>query len=121
VNCANGCLLGDIGGARLPSKSTLQSYGELVDAAGLQDVVMHLVQQATAPSRQPEWSEPVTVETVFLGSTANRVGHALPCRLGTAARWRTHLGVRTLVKAILLIRNAGPLVFKLAGNRLGLN
>jgi hypothetical protein len=96
------CLLGEVGGARIPSKSTLQNYGELVDAAGLRDVVMHLVQQATEPSRQPEWNEPVTVETVFLDSTAIELDIHYP------VDWvLLRDGVRTLVQAILLIRHAG--------------
>ena len=94
--------LGEVGGVRLPRQGTLQNYGELVDAAGLRDVVMHLVQQATEPSRQPEWNEPVTVETVLLDSTAIELDIHYP------VDWvLLRDGVRTLVKAILLIRHAG--------------
>ena len=54
------------------------------------------------PARQPEWNEPVTVETVFLDSTAIELDIHYP------VDWvLLRDGVRTLVQAILLIRHAG--------------
>ena len=96
------CRLGQVGGTRIPSKSTLQNYSELVEAEGLREVVMNLVQRAIAAPQQAEWTEPVSVETVFLDSTAVELDIHYP------VDWvLLRDGVRTLVKAMILIRKEG--------------
>ena len=41
-----------------------------MEAEGLREVVMNLLQRAIAAPQEAEWIEPVWVETVFLDSTA---------------------------------------------------
>ena len=96
------CRVGQLGAARIPSKSSLQNYSELVEADALREVVMHLVQKSSEPARQAEWTEPVSVETVFLDSTAVELDIHHP------VDWvLLRDGVRTLVKAMILIRKQG--------------
>ena len=74
----------------------------MVEADGLRDVVLQLVQTAIAAPQQAEWTEPVSVETVFLDSTAVELDIHYP------VDWvLLRDGVRTLVKAMILIRNKG--------------
>ena len=63
---------------------------------------MHLVQKSSEPARQAEWTEPVSVETVFLDSTAVEldIHHPVDWVLLRDA-------TRTLMKATLCIRRAG--------------
>jgi len=96
------CRVGQVGAARIPSKSSLQNYSELVEADALREVVMHLVQKSSEPGRSAEWTEPVSVETVFLDSTAVELDIHHP------VDWvLLRDGVRTLVKAMILIRKQG--------------
>ena len=74
----------------------------MVEAQGLREVVMNLVQRAIAAPQQAEWTEPVSVETVFLDSTAVELDIHYP------VDWvLLRDGVRTLVKAMILIRKEG--------------
>ena len=74
----------------------------MVEADALREVVMQLVQKSSEPARQAEWTEPVSVETVFLDSTAVELDIHYP------VDWvLLRDGVRTLVKAMILIRREG--------------
>jgi hypothetical protein len=96
------CRIGQAGGTRVPSKSSLQSYSEMIDASGLRQVVMALVQSASSEARQGEWIEPVTVDTAFVDTTAVKLDIHHP------VDWvLLRDGVRTLVKAIELVRKEG--------------
>ena len=96
------CRLSHMGGVRVPSKSRLQDYSELVDASGLREVVMTLIRSASSETRQSEWSEPVSVDTVFVDSTAVKLDIHHP------VDWvLLRDGVRTLIQAIERIRKQG--------------
>lgn len=96
------CRLSQMGGVRVPSKSRLQDYSALVDASGLREVVMTLIRSASSETRQSEWSEPVSVDTVFVDSTAVKLDIHHP------VDWvLLRDGVRTLIQAIERIRKQG--------------
>ena len=96
------CRLGRLDVIRVPGKSQLQRYQEMVDESELRQVVDGLLETAAEPASPLELAEPVDLETQFLDSTCG------PLNIHYPVDWVLLRDAgRTLLKATLLIRKRG--------------
>jgi hypothetical protein len=96
------CRLSRLVTVQIPGKSQLQRYQEMVDESGLREVVGTLLESAANPDAPLELAEPVELETQLLDSTSVELNIHYP------TDWvLLRDGVRTLMKAIMLIRRHG--------------
>lgn len=96
------CRLSRLEQVRIPGKSQLQLYQEMVNEAELREVVNALMDSAAGKDSPLELEESVDLETQFLDSTCVRLNIHYP------TDWvLLRDAVRTLMKATLLIRRRG--------------
>lgn len=116
------CRLSRLGGVRIPGKSQLQRYAEMVEESDLREVVWALLESAGAKDRSLELDQELDLETQFLDSTCVKLNIHYP------TDWvLLRDTVRTLMKATVLIRKQGlkvrmqePAVFQKQMNRLAM-
>jgi hypothetical protein len=116
------CRLGRLEAIRIPGKSQLQLYQEMVSESELREVVNRLLEAAGGKDSPLEWEEALDLETQFLDSTCIRLNIHYP------TDWvLLRDAVRTLRKATMLIRKRGlkvrmkePEVFLRRMNRLSM-
>jgi hypothetical protein len=116
------CRLGRLDAVRIPGKSQLQLYQEMVKESELREVVSSLVDAAAEKDSPLELEEPLDLETQFLDSTCVKLNIHYP------TDWvLLRDAVRTLMKATLLIRKRDlkarmkePQVFLKRMNRLSM-
>lgn len=96
------CRLSRLGAVQIPGKSHLQRYQEIVDESGLREVVGTLLESAASLDGELELAETVELQTQFLDSTCVELNIHYP------TDWvLLRDGVRTLMKATMLIRKHG--------------
>ena len=116
------CRLGRLDRVRIPGKSQLQLYQEMVNESELRAVVNSLMDSAAEKDSPLELEEALDLETQFLDSTCVRLNIHYP------TDWvLLRDAVRTLMKATILIRRRGlrvrmkePEVFLKRMNRLSM-
>jgi hypothetical protein len=116
------CRLGRLDAVRIPGKSQLQLYQEMVSESELREVVNSLMDSAAQNDSPLELEEPLELETQFLDSTCVELNIHYP------TDWvLLRDAVRTLMKATMLIRKRGlkvrmkePKVFLRRMNRLSM-
>jgi hypothetical protein len=96
------CRLSRLGEVRIPSKSHLQRYQEMVEESGLREVVGTLLESAASAEGRLGLEHSVELETQFLDSTC------VELHIHHPTDWvLLRDGVRTLMKATVLIRKRG--------------
>ena len=96
------CLVDAIDQVRVPSKSELQRFAHWLPTAEMRAIIDRLLQGAIAKPQKLGLKEALDLEAYFLDSTCLRANIHFP------ADWvLLRDGVRTLMKATLLIREAG--------------
>ena len=96
------CAVDAVDAVRVPSKSELQRFAHWLPAAAMREVLDGLLRQAIGHSRKLELKEALDLEAYFLDSTCLKADIHFP------TDWvLLRDGVRTLMKATLLIRKAG--------------
>jgi hypothetical protein len=96
------CRLSRLDQVRVPGKSQLQLYQEMVSQSELRDVVSSLMDSAAEKDSPLELEEPLDLETQFLDSTCVELNIHHP------TDWvLLRDAVRTLMKATMLIRKRG--------------
>ena len=116
------CRLGRLDAVRIPGKSQLQLYQEMVNESELREVVNTLLDTAAEKDSRLELEEGLDLQTQFLDSTCIRLNIHYP------TDWvLLRDAVRTLMKATRLIRKRGlkvrmkePEVFLRRMNRLAM-
>jgi hypothetical protein len=116
------CRLSRLDAVRIPGKSQLQLYQEMVNESELREVVNSLMDSAAEKNSPLELEEPLDLETQFLDSTCVELNIHYP------TDWvLLRDAVRTLMKATTLIRKRGlkvrmkePGVFLRRMNRLSM-
>ena len=116
------CRLSRVGPVRIPGKSQLQLYQEMVRESELREVVNRLMEEAAEKDSALELEDCLDLETQFLDSTCVKLNVHYP------TDWvLLRDAVRTLVKATILIRQRGlkvrmkePEVFLRRMNRLSM-
>ncbi len=116
------CRLGRLDAVRIPGKSQLQLYQEMVSESELREVVNSLLDTAAEKDSRLELEEALDLQTQFLDSTCIRLNIHYP------TDWvLLRDAVRTLMKATRLIRKRGlkvrmkePEVFLKRMNRLSM-
>jgi len=116
------CRLGRLEAVRIPGKSQLQLYQEMVSESELREVVSSLMDSAAENDSPLELEESLDLETQFLDSTC------VELNIHYATDWvLLRDAVRTLMKAAVLIRKRGlkarmkePEVFLKRMNRLSM-
>jgi IS5 family transposase len=96
------CLIDALDQVRVPSKSELQRFAHWLPAAQMRSVLDRLLRGALGQPKKLGLKEALNLEEYFLDSTALKANIHFP------TDWvLLRDGVRTLMKAILLIRKAG--------------
>lgn len=96
------CLVDAVDQIRVPSKSELQRFAHWLPAGQMRSIVHHLLRSAVDHPRQLRLPEGLELEEYFLDSTCLKANVHFP------VDWvLLRDGVRTLMKATLLIRKAG--------------
>ncbi|MGK2962317.1 MAG: hypothetical protein ACSLFK_09260 [Gemmatimonadaceae bacterium] len=96
------CLVDALDQVRVPSKSELQRFAHWLPAKPMREVMDGLLKGAVAQPRKLGLKEALAVEEYFLDSTCLKANLHFPTDWGLLRD-----GVRTLMKATLLIRKAG--------------
>jgi hypothetical protein len=116
------CRLGRLDAVRIPGKSQLQLYPEMVNEPALRAVVSSRMDSSAGKDSPLELEEPLDLETQFLDSTCVELN--IHYRTGWVL---LRDAVRTLLKATMLIRKRGlkvrmkePRVFLRCLNRLSM-
>lgn len=116
------CRIDALEQVRVPSKSELQRFAHWLPAAQMREILDGLLRTAVEQPRPMAMKEPLDLETCFLDTTCLKANIHFP------TDWvLLRDGVRTLMKATLLIRKAGlrgrmeaPEVFLTRMNRLSM-
>lgn len=96
------CRLNRLGGVRIPGKSQLQLYQDLVEESELREVIHTLLDAAARNDEGLALQEELDLETEFLDSTCVKLNIHYP------ADWvLLRDATRTLMKATILIRRRG--------------
>jgi len=96
------CLVGALDQVRVPSKSEVQRFAHWLPADQMRQVIDGLLKAAVDQPKKLRLAEALDLETYFLDSTALKANIHFP------TDWvLLRDGVRTLMKATLLIRRAG--------------
>jgi hypothetical protein len=116
------CRLSRLGDVRIPGKSQLQLYQDMVEESQLREVIHTLLDAAATPDQPLELDEKPDLETEFLDSTCVKLNIHYP------TDWvLLRDATRTLMKATMLIRRRGlkarmqePKLFLRAMNKLAM-
>jgi Transposase DDE domain len=96
------CLIDALDQVRVPSKSELQRFAHWLPTQAMREILDGLLRRALEKPRQLRLKEPLDLEAYFLDSTCLKANIHFP------TDWvLLRDGVRTLMKAVRLIRQAG--------------